>query len=30
MSIFEVFAANRNENDFLENMFIFKDLAYDS
>ncbi len=26
ISIFEVFAVNRNEEDFLENLFIFKDL----
>lgn len=30
ISIFEVFAVNRNENDFLENMFIYKDLIFDS
>ena len=27
ISIFEVFAVNRNEEDFLENLFIFKDLV---
>jgi hypothetical protein len=27
ISIFEVFAVNRNESDFLENLFIFKDLV---
>lgn len=27
ISIFEVFALNRNEEDFLENLFIFKDLV---
>jgi hypothetical protein len=29
ISIFEVFAVNRNEEDFLENLFIFKDLVND-
>ena len=27
ISIFEVFAVNRNEEDFLENLFIFKELV---
>jgi hypothetical protein len=27
ISIFEVFAVNRNEDDFLENLFIFKDVV---
>ena len=27
ISIFEVFAVNRSEDDFLENLFIFKDLV---
>lgn len=27
ISIFEVFAVNRNEDDFLENLFIFKELV---
>jgi hypothetical protein len=27
ISIFEVFAINRNEDDFLENLFIFKELV---
>jgi hypothetical protein len=29
ISIFEVFAVNRNEDDFLENLFIFKDLVHE-